>query len=219
MPQSSRRMVTFLASCSQRCRSEVPLSRATAARAANSKPLVVNIPAKTTEQMLLTAILQVLISSCEKVSNLECGGFRRIGTVRAICQRNYNNFSTLPSACGAARLIVGRSGGQVLGNGVCSNSGQRYPHGRFADFYDRQRQDRERAYPSLACSLITLRGSLSFRKPANFAWRKWLSYASYCTSSLREPPDHRPKDCSVSTRRDDTTPFKRCMRIPPKGEA
>jgi hypothetical protein len=65
----------------------------------------VNIPAKTTEQMLLTAILQVLISSCEKVSNLECGGFRRIGTVRAICQRNYNNFSTLPSACGA-RLIV-----------------------------------------------------------------------------------------------------------------
>src|SRR5215831_15063238 len=41
------------------------------------------------------------------------------------------------------------------------------------DFYGRQRQDRERDYASPACSLITLRGSLSSRKPANFAWRKW----------------------------------------------
>src|SRR5215813_12893322 len=107
MPQSSRRMVTFLASCSQRCRSEVPLSCATAARAANIKPLVVNIPAKTTEQVLLTAILQVLISSCEKVSNLECGGFRRIGTVRAICQWNYNKLqhSALCLRCGTAYSI------------------------------------------------------------------------------------------------------------------
>src|SRR6516162_1921218 len=59
----------------------------------------------------------------------------------------------------------------------------RYPHGPFADFYDRKRQDRERDYPSPACSLITSRGSLSFRNPANFAWRKWSIYASYCTSS------------------------------------
>src|SRR5262250_3658275 len=45
------------------------------------------------------------------------------------------------------------------------------------DFYGRQRLDRERDYPSPVCSLITLRGSLSSRKPANFAWRKWSTYA------------------------------------------
>src|SRR5215469_18754436 len=47
-----------------------------------------------------------------------------------------------------------------------------------ADFYDRQRQDRERDYPSPACSLITVRASLSSRSPANFECRKWSTYAS-----------------------------------------
>src|SRR5215469_2647160 len=74
-------------------------------------------------------------------------------------------------------------------------------------------------HPSPASSLITLRGSLSSRKLANFAWRKWSTYASYCTPSWREPPNRGPKDCAVSTRRNDSTTFKRCMQIPPKSKA
>ena len=42
---------------------------------------------------------------------------------------------------------------------------------------------------------------LSSRSPANFECRRWSTYASYCTLSRREPPNHGPKDCSVSTRR------------------
>src|SRR6516165_3831917 len=44
------------------------------------------------------------------------------------------------------------------------------------------RRNRSNPQPTPPCSLITVRGSLSSRKPANFAWRKWSIY-SYCTSS------------------------------------
>src|SRR5215831_7990237 len=95
------------------------------------------------------------------------------------------------------------------------------PTSAVRDFYDRQRQDRERDYPSPACSLITLRGSLSSRKPANFAWRKWSTYASYCTPHGVSHQITAPKDCSVSTRRKRSTfnRYNRYMQVPPKSKA
>src|SRR5215831_13907669 len=93
------------------------------------------------------------------------------------------------------------------------------PTSAVRDFYDRQRQDRERDYPSPACSLITLRGSLSSRKPANFAWRKWSLYVSNCTSSWREPPNRGPKTAPCRPGANDSTTFKRFMQIPPKSNA
>ena len=73
--------------------------------------------------------------------------------------------------------------------------------------------------PSPPCSLITVRASSSSRIPANLEWRRWSTYASYCTPSWREPPNRGRKDSSVSTRRNDGTAFKRCMQIPPKRKA
>ena len=48
---------------------------------------------------------------------------------------------------------------------------------------------------------------------------KMIDLRFYCTPSWREPPNHGPKDCSVSTRRNDSATFKRCMHIPPKSKA
>ena len=58
------------------------------------------------------------------------------------------------------------------------------PTSAVRDFYDRQRQDRERDYPSPACSLITLRASLSSRSPANFECRRW-SEGVHSRNSIR----------------------------------
>jgi hypothetical protein len=59
-------------------------------------------------------------------------------------------------------------------------------------------------------------GSLSSRSATNRECRRWPTYASYCTSSWREPLNHGPKTAPVSTRRNDSTTFERCMPIPPK---
>ena len=76
------------------------------------------------------------------------------------------------------------------------------------------------AYPlsidSESTSLRTVSGSLSSRNLTNFECLSRSTSASYCTSSWREPPNHGPKGCSVSTGRNDSTTFKRCMRMPPK---
>ena len=68
-------------------------------------------------------------------------------------------------------------------------------------------------------TLLTVRASLSSRRPANFECRRWSTCASQCTPSWREPPNRGPKDCFVSTRQTNRTTFKRCMQIPQKSKA
>jgi hypothetical protein len=60
-------------------------------------------------------------------------------------------------------------------------------------------------WPEAGRSRTTLPRSLSSRSRTNFECRRLSTYASYCTSSWREPPNHGPNDCSMSTRRNDST--------------
>ena len=149
----------------------------------------------TSESGTHTPLTGLPVSKSRSLTEIECtaGEDRTLDwlhTDGAVAARDANNVlakMTWSSLTNCVVITISNDatncgGGDMMYKLLVNEIRAKVPTWSVCRLLDRQGQDRERDYASPACSLITLRGSLSSRNPANFAWRKWSTYASYCTS-------------------------------------